>query len=113
MRVSTSRRKFMKFAVVLFAVVGLPVLSIAAGHGPVFGLATPTNSQGEWSFDFGVVGRNTPLATEVETRSMLTYGFTPHLQWSLVVPGFLNTIAAPPSRNMGGDLESDVGWRFL
>jgi len=101
------------------AILALPALlaialpAFAAGHGPVFGLATPTNSQAEWSFDFGVVGRNTPLDTEVEARSMLTYGFTPHLQWSLVVPGFLNTIAAPPTRNMGGDLESNVGWRFL
>jgi hypothetical protein len=29
----------------------------AADHGPVFGLATPTNPQGGWSFDLGVNGR--------------------------------------------------------
>ena len=28
----------------------------AADHGPVFGLATPTNPQGGWSFDLGVNG---------------------------------------------------------
>ena len=31
--------------------------SSAADHGPVFGLATPTNPQGGWSFDLGVNGR--------------------------------------------------------
>jgi len=30
----------------------------AADHGPVFGLATPTNPKGGWSLDLGVNGRS-------------------------------------------------------
>ena len=40
--------------VFLLVIVGLPLLAGAAEHGPVFGLATPTNSKGEWNFDEGV-----------------------------------------------------------
>ena len=41
----------MKLAVILLVALALPLLAIGATHGPLFGLATPTNSQGEWSFD--------------------------------------------------------------
>jgi len=41
----------MNCAGLLLAVIGLSTFAAAAAHGPVFGLATPTNSQGEWSFD--------------------------------------------------------------
>jgi hypothetical protein len=47
----------MKRAILVLAVLAVPLRSIASGHGPLFGLATPTNSQGEFSFDFGVFGR--------------------------------------------------------
>jgi hypothetical protein len=48
----------MRRAVFLLVVLGLPWFAVASGHGPVFGLATPTNSQGEWSFDAGLFGRS-------------------------------------------------------
>src|SRR5207248_1548854 len=48
--------KFMKRAMTLFVLLVLPLHAVAASHGPVFGLATPTNSQGEWSFDQGIFG---------------------------------------------------------
>ena len=38
------------FVVALIVLVAEPIW--ASGHGPVFGYATPTNSQGEWIFDF-------------------------------------------------------------
>src|SRR5438477_3718204 len=113
MRVSTSRRKFMKFAVVLFAVVGLPVLSIAAGHGPVFGLATPTNSQGEWSFDEGIFARNTSLGSQASIRELAAYGFTPHLTLSFTLPAVVGDTPLPPTRiQPGADFDSTLAWRF-
>jgi len=103
----------MKFAVVLFAVVGLPVLSIAAGHGPVFGLATPTNSQGEWSFDEGIFGRNTSLGTQASIRGLVAYGFTPHLTLSFTLPAVVGDTPLPPTRiQPGADFESTLAWRF-
>ena len=103
----------MKFAVVLFAVVGLPTLAIAAAHGPVFGLATPTNSQGEWSFDEGTFGRNTSLGTQASIRGLVAYGFTPHLTLSFTLPAVVGDTSLPPTRiQPGADFESTLAWRF-
>ena len=76
----------MRRAVLLLVVLGLPLLASAAAHGPVFGLATPTNSQGEWSFDEGIFGRNTSLGSQASVRELVAYGFTPHLTLSLTLP---------------------------
>jgi len=103
----------MKFAVVLLAVVGLPALAIAAAHGPVFGLATPTNSQGEWSFDEGIFGRNTSLGTQASIRGLVAYGFTPHLTLSFTLPAVIGDTPLPPTRiQPGADFESTLAWRF-
>ena len=50
-------------AVIAFFLI--PALCSAAGHGPIFGLATPTNSQGEWSFDTGVFGRSSAVGSKL------------------------------------------------
>jgi hypothetical protein len=103
----------MKFAVVLLAVLGLPALAIAAAHGPVFGLATPTNSQGEWSFDEGIFGRNTRLDTQASIRGLVAYGFTPHLTLSFTVPVVVGDAALRPTRiQPGADFDSTLAWRF-
>ena len=60
--------------------------AFASGHGPVFGFATPVNSQGETSFDFGAFARNARSGSQTELRTMLGYGVTPHVQVSLVLP---------------------------
>ena len=39
----------------LLAILAMPLDGIAAGHGPVFGLATPTNSKGN-SLRVGIFG---------------------------------------------------------
>ena len=76
----------MRVAAFLLVVFSVPVLAFASGHGPLFGLATPTNSQGEWSFDEGIFGRNTPFGTQASVRELIAYGFTPHLTVSLTLP---------------------------
>jgi hypothetical protein len=103
----------MKLVVALLAVVGLPALAIAAAHGPVFGLATPTNSQGEWSFDEGIFGRNTSLGTQASIRGLVAYGFTPHLTLSFTLPAVVGDTPLPPTRiQPGADFESTLAWRF-
>ena len=62
MCLSVHRGRNMKRAVMPLAVLGFPSWAPVAAHGPVFGLATPTNSQGEWSFDEGLFGRGTVRA---------------------------------------------------
>jgi hypothetical protein len=97
------------FILLLFA----SCFASASSHGPVFGLATPTNSQGEWSLDFGAFGRAAASGTEVSMRGLAAYGLTPHLTWSLTLPGVIGTAALPPTRiQPGADFDSTLAWRF-
>jgi hypothetical protein len=103
----------MKSAVIVIAVLGLPLLAAAATHGPVFGLATPTNSQGEWSFDEGLFGRNTAFGSQASVRGLIAYGFTPHLTVSFTLPVVIGDTTLPPTRiQPGDDFDSTVAWRF-
>jgi hypothetical protein len=103
----------MRRAVVLLVVLGLPWFAAAAAHGPVFGLATPTNSQGEWSFDEGIFGRNTALGSQASVRELIAYGFTPHLTLSLTLPVVVGDTTLPPTRiQPGDDFDTTLSWRF-
>jgi hypothetical protein len=85
----------------------------ATGHGPVFSYATPTNSQGEWSFDFGLFARNAIAGSQVTARSMLAYGLTPYTQISVTTPAILTDANLPTTMMTGGDFfESSFAWRF-
>jgi hypothetical protein len=103
----------MKRAVVLLVILGLPLFAAAAAHGPVFGLATPTNSQGEWSFDEGIFDRDTAFGTQASVRELIAYGFTPHLTLSLTLPAVVGDTTLPPTRiQPGDDFDTTVAWRF-
>jgi hypothetical protein len=103
----------MKCGVGLLVVLGLPLFAVAAAHGPVFGLATPTNSQGEWSFDEGVFGRSTSLGAQASVRELISYGFTPHLTLSFTLPVVVGDTTLPPTRiQPGDDFDTTVAWRF-
>jgi hypothetical protein len=103
----------MRLAVVLLSIVGLPLWAVASGHGPVFGLATPTNSEGEWSFDEGLFGRSSSLGSQASIRSLVAYGFTPHLTLSFTLPAVVGDTTLPPTRiQPGDDFDSTVAWRF-
>jgi hypothetical protein len=103
----------MKHAVMPLFVLALPLFAVAAGHGPVFGLATPTNSQGEWSFDEGIFGRSTSLGSQASLRELLAYGFTPHLTLSFTLPAVVGNATLPPTRiQPGDDFDSTAAWRF-
>lgn len=86
----------------------------AANHGPVFGLATPTNPQGGWSFDLGVNGRS-GVASVLEAE--LSYGLTQNVK--LAVSGPLVFQPDPYPRSsvttntpISGDFSGLVWWRF-
>ena len=85
----------------------------AQGHGPVFGYATPTNSQGEYSFDVGLLTRSSADGTQLAARGIVTYGFTSFLQIAVTTPALLTDTLLPPTRMTGGDdFEAKLGWRF-
>ena len=102
----------MRYAVLLM-VVGLSLSAFAAEHGPVFGLATPTNSKGEWNFDEGVFGRNTSFGSQASVRELVGYGFTPHLMLSVTLPAVVGNTPLTPTRiQPGDDFDTTVAWRF-
>lgn len=105
----------MRIRVILYLVVLLSssMELNASGHGPVFGFATPVNSAGEWSFDFGMFGRNAPGGSQLTARSMLSYGVTPHTQVSLIAPALVQQGSLPMTMmSGGGEFQSNVAWRF-
>src|SRR3954469_20856429 len=103
----------MRRAMILLVPLALVSSGFGAGHGPVFGFATPTNSQGEWSFDQGVFGRSTSLGSQASIRELVGYGFTPHLTLSFTLPVVVGNTPLPPTRiQAGADFDSTLAWRF-
>ena len=88
----------------------------ASGHGPVFGLATPTNPEGGWSFDANFMGRGGD-GYGLMFRPALGYGLTENLKLSISGPVVLHAEPFSPSRlsaftSMSGDFEGVAIWRF-
>jgi hypothetical protein len=104
----------MKHALTLaIAVLVLPWPLLADGHGPVFGLATPTNSKGEWSFDSGVFGRSSTFDSQASFREQIGYGFTPHLSLFFTAPVVIGNASLTPTRiQPGDDFDAKLAWRF-
>jgi len=85
----------------------------AEGHGPLFGLATPTNSKGEWSFDSGLFGRASDFGSQASLRELIGYGFTPHVSLFVTAPAVIADLQLPPTRiQPGNDFDATVRWRF-
>lgn len=96
---------------------GVPQAAFASGHGPVFGMTTPTNPAGGWALDVGFMGRTGEDDNGAMTRAMLTYGFTEDLQLSVSVPLIFASAPFPPARITAmmpgsGDFEGIAAWRF-
>jgi hypothetical protein len=86
----------------------------SADHGPVFGLATPTNPEGGWSFDLGVNGRGGTAST---LEAELTYGLTQNIKLAVSGPVVFQPDAYPRSSvtantPISGDFSGLVWWRF-
>lgn len=89
----------------------------ASGHGPVFGMTTPTNAAGGWSVDFGLMGRRGEQTQGSTFRTMISHGWTEDLQLSGSIPAVFSAPTLPPVRMTGmmpggGDFEGLVAWRF-
>ena len=77
-----------------------PELMQASGHGPVFGLATPTNPQGGFSFDMSLMGRYGDGAGTM-FRATLGDGITENLKISISGPVMLDSEPFAPARVAG------------
>ena len=92
----------------------LTPLARASDHGPVFGYATPVNSQYEFSFDTGLFGRYGSRGTQFSTASQMGYGLTPHLTLNAFLPITFGNGALPETRLYpGGEWSAGASWRFF
>ena len=104
----------MKQLAILACVLALSASASAADHGPVFGYATPVNSQGEFSFDTGLFGRYGSLGPQFSTGSQIGYGLTPHLTFTAFLPATFGSGSLPETRIFpGGEWSAGASWRFL
>ncbi len=90
----------------------------AQGHGPVFGLSTPTLRKGGWSLDAGFMGQVVGDDRMVMFRPMVSYGVSEDLQVSASLPvpisgpdgmGAARVATRMPATS---DVELALGWRF-
>lgn len=91
--------------------------AFASGHGPVFGMTTPTNAKGGWSLDIGGMGRAGAQDSGAMSRAMMSYGITEDFQLSLTVPYIFSSAPLAPARttsmmSSSGDVEGITAWRF-
>ncbi len=89
----------------------------AADHGPVFGLATPTNPKGGWSFDLGLNGRGGTGAFTSTLETELSYGLTENLKLAVSGPVVFQPDPYPRSlvttnTPISGDFSGLAWWRF-
>jgi hypothetical protein len=106
------------FTVLFTALLELwfPCRVAGSGHGPVFGLATPTNPKGGWSLDFNLMGRAGD-GSGVMFRPALGYGLTENLKIAASAPVSFRAEPFSASRmsaftSMSADFEGTAIWRF-
>ena len=95
-----------------------PGLATAQGHGPVFGLSTPTLGAGAWSVDMTMMGRITDGGDMLMLRPLVSYGLTEDFQLSGSFPmplyrrEGLRPVRATTRMPATSDVEVTLGWRF-
>lgn len=100
------------------ALLATPSLLVAQGHGPIFGLSTPTLGKGAWSLDATAMGRALEDQQTAMIRMLLSYGVNEDLQISASLPmAIYATQGAVPTRvsarmPASSDIEFTLGWRF-
>lgn len=92
----------------------------AEGHGPAFGLATPTLARGQWSSDTSAMRLDGDMGSSSQFRQLFGYGMTEDLQMNLSFPlgrsgedGMIGSSRAAGSM-MGAakTVEASLQWRF-
>ena len=105
-------------AAALLLALSAPSVQAQGGHGPVFGLATPTLPQGAWNVDATLMSPSRGDRRALMSRQTVRYGLTPDVQLNLSVPVAIERLPDPPNSRVGtmmggiGDVEASVFWRF-
>jgi hypothetical protein len=105
-------------SLLLITVLGCSVPAFAAGHGPVFGAATPTLGRGGWSLDQAWTLRGGDQDQRQQMlKTMLSFGITENLQISGSLPLAMAEGRLAPARMMSAmssdrEFEGLVSYRF-
>ena len=109
----------MKRLLILAILLTVGPQAFAQGHGPLFGLQTPTLAQGGVDFNAAAMS----IATENEESYMLryiwSYGLTEDLQLNITTPTVISRLNNSPrtrgNSNMpaNGDIEASVWYRIF
>ncbi|MGQ0815010.1 MAG: hypothetical protein ACT4O1_11160 [Gemmatimonadota bacterium] len=100
------------------AVLLYGALAFGQGHGPAYGLSTPTLARGGWSLDVPLMSRVVADKRVLMMRPMVSYGITEDVQLSLSLPVPLYVEqGVPPAHAMARmptsrDAELLMAWRF-
>jgi len=95
-----------------------PAPGWAQGHGPIYGLSTPTLGRGGWSVDVATMSRAAGGTWMAMLRPMLSYGITEDVQASVSLPMPLRVpersrpVRATTRMPASPDVELLLGWRF-
>ena len=114
-RFNLSRMFFACLVLVGFAAA--PAAHAQGGHGPVFGLATPTLPKGAWNLDATLMSAAINERAYM-ARGTIRYGLTEDIQLNLSVPQTIEKIPSPIRTRIGtmmagmGDVEASMLWRF-
>lgn len=88
------------------------------GHGPVYGLATPTLGKGQASFDVAAMSLQSGEQRSLMLRYLWSYGITQDFQVNLSTPTMIDKIDNPPITRgnammpANGDIEASMYYRF-
>ncbi len=108
---------------VIFRIILSSILSISAlnaqGHGPLYGLPTPTLAKGGVNLNVAGMSLSTENETSYMLRYLFSYGITEDLQINLTTPTMIERLDNPPrtrgNSNMpaNGDIEASLWYRFF
>lgn len=105
-------------SVILLIILGVTFKSHSQGHGPLYGLQTPTLSKGGVDFNAAVMSVATENDQSLMIRYIWSYGLTEDIQINLTTPTVINRLAQPVrtrgNSNMpaNGDIEASIWYRF-
>ncbi len=112
-------RKLKTFILIIFGMILTATQLVAQGHGPIFGLQTPTLAEG--GINFNVAGMS--MATQEEASYMLRYNFfygiTEDVQLTVTTPTVIESMEDAPRTRGGsnmpsnGDIEASLWYRFF
>lgn len=117
---STIRTRFRSTVAraLLLALTSVAGAAYGEGHGPAFGLATPTLARGQWSSDTATIQTATQAGDVLAYREMVGYGITEDLQALLTFPlarpdePMLSQIRGGSMMGAMGEIEASLLWRF-